>query len=181
MPKTRRRYHKKSRNNRRHKSRRNRHLASKSFFYKGKGGSGCGVEGCPIAPLPMKGGSHGFYKPAHYISGPFVGSPWKGSVNNWPGVNGISGDKNYLERNMYYKDPQTMMKLYSGGGRRHSRIHRYRNRGGMSLIPQDLVNLGRSAMFNVGSAYNALNGYKPPVNPLPYKDQLVNSQNVKLI
>jgi hypothetical protein len=51
----------------------------------------------------------------------------------------------------------------------------------MSLVPQDLVNLGRNAMFNIGSAYNGLNGYSAPVNPLPYKDQLVNSQNVKLI
>ena len=83
---------------------------------------------------------------------------------------------------MYYKDPQTMMKLYSGGrGNKRYRNKRTRKMGGMSLIPQDLINLGRSAIFNAGSAYNTLNGYKTPVNPLPYKDQLPNSQNIKLI
>ena len=45
------------------------------------------------------------------------------------------------------------------------------NRGG-GLLPQDLVNLGREVGFNFKSAYNSLNGYKAPVNPLPYKDQL---------
>lgn len=43
---------------------------------------------------------------------------------------------------------------------------------GGGLIPQDLLNLGSDISFNVKSAYNALNGYSAPVNPLPYKDQL---------
>ena len=49
-------------------------------------------------------------------------------------------------------------------------------RGG-GLIPQDLVNLGRGFMYNIGSAYNAVNGYKAPINPLPYKDQYTKLQN----
>ena len=47
-----------------------------------------------------------------------------------------------------------------------------KNKKGGALIPQDLINLGRDLTFNLGSAYNALNGYKAPVNPIPYKDQL---------
>ena len=43
---------------------------------------------------------------------------------------------------------------------------------GGGLVPQDLLNLGNDISFNVNSAYNALNGYSAPVNPLPYKDQL---------
>jgi hypothetical protein len=45
------------------------------------------------------------------------------------------------------------------------------------LFPQDLTNLGSSFTFNLKSAYNALNGYKAPVDPLPYKDQLSHSLN----
>jgi hypothetical protein len=45
---------------------------------------------------------------------------------------------------------------------------------GGGLVPQDLVNLGRDFMYNLNSAYNALNGYGAPVNPLPYKDQLIH-------
>jgi hypothetical protein len=46
-----------------------------------------------------------------------------------------------------------------------------KKRGG-GFIPQDLVNFGRTFTYGLGSAYNAINGYPQPVNPLPYKDQL---------
>ena len=49
---------------------------------------------------------------------------------------------------------------------------------GGGLIPQDLVNLGRDFEFNLKSAYNSLNGYKAPVDPLPYKGQLTGTKNV---
>ena len=49
-------------------------------------------------------------------------------------------------------------------------------RGG-GLVPQDLVNLGSNFTFNLKSAYNALNGYNAPVDPLPYKGQLTNLYN----
>jgi hypothetical protein len=48
---------------------------------------------------------------------------------------------------------------------------------GGSLVPQDLVNLGSDFTFNLKSAYNALNGYTAPVDPLPYKGQLTNLYN----
>jgi len=129
----------------------------KSFY----GGSGCGNTSCPIAPFPMQGG----FNP---VPAPLVGDPWKPTVHDWPGVDGIDNNRNYLENNMYYNDPQTMMKL-NGGGKKHKKT-----RKGGGLIPQDLVNLGRDITYNFSSAYNALNGNPAPVNPLPYKQQLTH-------
>jgi hypothetical protein len=103
-----------------------------------------------------------------------VGSPWTPNVNTWPGVDGISGDRNYLAYNNYKYDPQTQGvingRALSGGKTRKCR--------GGGLIPQDLVNLGRQAMFGLGSSYNALAGYPAPANPMPYKDQMVGLPNV---
>jgi hypothetical protein len=48
---------------------------------------------------------------------------------------------------------------------------------GGGLIPQDLVNLGSNFTYNLKSAYNSLNGYSAPVNPMPYKDQLPGNLN----
>ena len=48
---------------------------------------------------------------------------------------------------------------------------------GGGLIPQDFVNLGRDFSYNFKSAYNALNGYKSPVDPAPYKGQLTGALN----
>jgi hypothetical protein len=103
-----------------------------------------------------------------------TGSAWGAPVSQWPGVNGISGDRNYLAYNNYKYDPQTQGvingRALSGG--------KTRKRRGGGLIPQDLVNLGRQAMFGLGSSYNALMGYQAPVNPMPYKDQIVGTPNV---
>ena len=159
------------------------------------GGLGCGSYGCPIAPFSWKqmqqqqGGSCGtcnqnggnsFYKPPAPIPGPFVGQSWTPELSRWPGVNGISGDSNYLAQNLYnHGDPQTMMKL--GGSKRNKskRINR-RRRGikGGGLVPQDVTNLVNDMSFNFKSAYNSLNGYAAPTNPLPYRDQLSGSNSI---
>jgi hypothetical protein len=163
------------------------------------GGQGCGSYGCPIAPFSWKqmqqqqggngiscgtcnqsGGNH-FYKPPAPIPGPFVGQSWTPEISRWPGVNGISGDSNYLAQNLYnHGDPQTMMKL--GGSKRNKskRINRSKLLRGGGLIPQDLVNLGSNLSFNFKSAYNALNGYSAPTNPLPYRDQLSGSKTISV-
>ena len=164
------------------------------------GGEGCGSYGCPIAPFSWKqmlqqqggnssgclscnqsGGNH-FYKPPAPIPGPFVGQSWTPELSRWPGVNGISGDSNYLAQNLYnHGDPQTMMKLGGSKKNKGKRINRSKRskvlRGG-GLIPQDLVNLGSDLSFNFKSAYNALNGYSAPTNPLPYRDQLSGSKSM---
>ena len=127
--------------------------------------NGGNCNACSNSPV-MTGGS--FYKPAAPMPGPFIGQAWSPSVSSWPGVDGISNNRNFLADNLYNAgDPQTMMKL--GGKRMNKRI-----RGG-GLIPQDLVNLGRDASFNFKSVYNTLNGYSAPIDPLPYKDQLSSS------
>lgn len=172
-----------------------------------KGGSGCGANGCPIAPLswsemnkfvggncdvmgckPILGvGQNGGTNMA--IPGPLVGSPWGPNDNQLPGANGVAGDRNYLASyaNVIQNDPTRQISMNDAnfkpilikGGKRKSRKSKKRKnksfkRGG-GLLPQDLVNLGREVGYNFKSAYNAINGYKAPVNPLPYKDQLQSS------
>jgi hypothetical protein len=170
-----------------------------------KGGAGCGPEGCPIAPLSwsqmnkiihqaggncnvmgcgaivgtgQNGGSN------MDIPGPLVGSAWGPNENEWPGVDGISGNRNYLANysNIIQNDPTRQIStndanfkpILKGGKRKNSKrkTSKLRLKKGGGLIPQDLVNLGREVGFNFKSAYNSLNGYKAPINPLPYKDQL---------
>jgi len=177
-----------------------------------KGGSGCGSCGCPIAPLswnqmnkyggknfsqanvmqgkPILGiaqnGGNTFYKPSSPMPGPFTGQSWGAPVDKWPGVDGVSANRNYLSDygSVIKTDPALQMQLDDSkvGG------YTYKNKktsssslSGGGFLPQDLTNLGRDFSFNMKSAYNALNGYKAPVNPLPYKDQLNNSLSGKLI
>jgi len=158
------------------------------------GGSSCSA--CGKTPV-LKGGN--FFKPSSPIPGPFVGSSWGGSsVNDWPGVNGISGDKNYnasynTNNNIIVKDPQLQMSMNDAGYKTmNSKVGGYTYKKGKTassnsnsikgggLVPQDLVNLGRDFSFNLKSAYNAFNGYNAPTNPLPYKDQL-RSENSQFI
>ena len=152
----------------------------------------------PIPGVGQNGGSG-----INPIPGPFTGSPW--TANQWPAQSGIGGDNNYLSSisNVITKDPQTQMLMSNSGYNNKSSMvggirrmavggYRYNKKKkrissasktksikGGALIPQDLVNLGSSFTFDLKSAYNSLNGYTAPVNPLPYKDQLTN--NNKLI
>ena len=130
---------------------------------------------CDTCKLGMNGGN--FYKPASAIPGPFEGSAWNGSVGGWPGVDGVGSGRNYLALNKYHTDPQTMM-LLGGKKRRQGKKGKRSRKNGGGLIPQDLVNLGRDMTYNMGSAYNSLNGYKQPVNPAPYMNQLPTSKSL---
>ena len=149
-----------------------------------KGGQGCGTYGCPIAPFSIKGGCAGMcplaggkktrsrkwkkggcdcgklWKGGNPVPAPLVNQPWGPKVSEWPGTGTVPQNHTYLANNLYDKgDPQTAMKLYSGGG----------------FVPQQITNLGRDLMFNLKTAYNSVNGIPGPVNPAPYKDQLVAS------
>lgn len=57
------------------------------------------------------------------------------------------------------------------GRSRNKRSRGKRNYGGATFF-QNAVNAVRDVEYNVASTYNALRGYEPPMNPLPYKDQL---------
>lgn len=146
-----------------------------------KGMKGGNCSSCTNHLIANQSGGN-FYKPAAPIPGPFVGHSWNPPVKDWPGVNGVGGDRNYLAYNNYPTDPQTAMRL-NGGRRKRSKRRGRCKKGGNSLsalIPQDLVNLGRDVSFNMGSAFNAINGYKAPINPLPYKDQFYGSERANI-
>lgn len=145
-----------------------------------------GDSGCTMCML--KGGSTLSPYPAQPA---FVGAPWTGSISNWPGVAGQDGVTNHFAMNKYVPfDPvagvmqeragSLFLGEYTGGSKKKSnKSKRMSKKRGGGLIPQDLVNFGRTFTYGLGSAYNAINGYQQPVNPLPYKDQLQNTVNLK--
>lgn len=143
---------------------------------------GGGCNSCLSGGVQLQsGGGNG-------TNGALVGAPWKSSVSNWPGVSGSPGQTNFYSNNTYKNDPLSFLnserdqQTFQGGSRRH------RKRGGSSWsasIPapgmfQDATNLGRGITWGLGSAYNTLSGYPTPVNPLPYKDQLVNTTSTAI-
>ena len=146
-----------------------------------KGGTCCASCGL------MKGGNAGI----PYPDG-LVGKPWTPAISSWPGVDGISGNRNYIPPNTYNEDISRQMKdlganpPYLGGRRRKKRKNKktkkQRQRGGnfSNFLGQDLINLGRQVQFGFGTTYNALAGYSAPVSPLPWKDQLVSSNNIRV-
>lgn len=162
-----------------------------------KGGScgACGQTSVMQGGTKMKGGN--FFKSVGAMPGPIVGSPWE--ANKLPSENGIGGDRNYFKPYNTDANPQLQMTMNDAGyktlnsmvggknrrknrrkhSRKHSRKHGRKLSGG-GFIPQDLVNLGRSITYNYQSAYNAIKGYEAPVNPLPYKDQMTNTNKMIL-
>jgi hypothetical protein len=150
-----------------------------------KGGSHHGrLCKCKLCKKNIKKGGNGLpygeglpeMKGAPYPNG-LAGSPWKPPIANWPGVDGVSGDRNHLSYNTYSPNDVSRQMIATGanppfsvGGGKKSK------KGGnvSNFIVQDLVNLGRQIQFGIGSTYNALNGYASPVNPLPWKGQLAN-------
>ena len=184
-------------------SNRKHHKSCKNVFLSHRGGQGCGSTGCPIAPLSfakmndfsnnynptvkqnggcgscMKGGTS-FFKPAPLMPGPFAGSAW--AYNKLPGMDGISGNRNYLSPVNVGNDPALQMTMNGAGYKTmNSMVGGRKNMKAGGLIPQDLVNLGSDLSFNFKSAYNALNGYSGPVIPSPYKGQLTNTATINRI
>lgn len=150
----------------------------------GQNGGNCGACG-QTQVMPSQSGGN-FFKQIGPMPGPEVGKPW--SPNNLPGGKGIGGDANYFKPYDLAKDPSTQLSMSDAGYlTKNSMVGGYRydkkrstssasTKGG-GLIPQDLVNLGRDFGYNFKTAYNALNGYKAPVDPAPYKGQLTGALN----
>lgn len=151
----------------------------------GQYGGSCSVCGqTPVMPSNQSGGN--FFKQLGAMPGPFVGKAW--GPDKLPGENGVSGDRNYFKPYNTNNDPQQQMSMNNAGYltknsmvggytyNKKSKTFSASKRGG-GLIPQDLVNLGRDFGYNFKTAYNALNGYKAPVDPAPYKGQLTGSLN----
>ena len=115
-----------------------------------------------------------------------LGNAWTPAISGWPGVDGISMDRNHLGYNTYNNDVSRQMRdvganppfTYLKGGKR-SKNKRSKNKkrksktqkGGINFLGQDLINVGRQIQYGVGSAYNGIRGFTSPVNPLPWKDQ----------
>jgi hypothetical protein len=72
---------------------------------------------CPAcSQIPVQSGGN-FYKPAAAIPGPMVGSAWGASVKDWPTMNGVGADKNYLDNSskVIVNDPQQQMSMANSG------------------------------------------------------------------
>ena len=78
-----------------------------------------GGSGNPIAPYAMNGGcgcmSGGSCSTCGLTGGSnaFVGSPW--SATNWPGMDGIAGNRNYFEPYDTTKNPAYQMTMDNSG------------------------------------------------------------------
>ena len=101
------------------------------------------------------------------IPAPLVGPAWPAAGANHYGLNSY---KNQLLSGMTSERNQITLKGGRGRGRRRSRSRHMK--GGISLIPNDVLNLARYGSYNSGSFYNGYLGYKPPVNPLPWSQKL---------
>ncbi len=160
--------------------------------------SDCNCSKCNMNGLKLITGGGGCSTSNGGIPYPdgLVGKPYV-NPTNLPGANHIPGDANYYSLNTYINDVSRQMldiganRPFLGffkGGKRIKRIKKSNNKtrkmkGGTlsNFLGQDLINLGRQFTFGVGSAYNALNGYSAPTNPLPWKGQLPNSANLNTI
>ena len=105
-----------------------------------------------------------------YANG-LVGSAWTANANTWPGVNGVGGDNNHLSLNNYVNDTSRQM-VSTGANFPFAGGKKSKSYKGGSILPQNLINVGRNFMYNIGASNNAYNGYAAPVNPMPYKQSL---------
>jgi hypothetical protein len=142
---------------------------------------GCKCSICKSKKQSKKkrGGSYQSNNGLPYPNG-LLGSPWTPNATTWPGVDGIAMNNNHLAYNKYAPVDISRQMLdvgaqppftYKGGKKSTSK-----KGGGISnLMFADLKNLGNMVPYNLGTTYNAINGYATPVNPLPYKDQLTRA------
>jgi len=112
-----------------------------------------------------------------------IGPSWTPNPNTWPGVSNVDNITNHYDKNIYQPTDVSRQMIDSGsappfsvGGKKNKR----KQRGG-NIIPDNLLNLGNMFKYGVGSVYNSLNGYQPPVNPLPWNNQLPNTPNLSSI
>jgi len=162
-----------------------------------KGGCGCNQRGGNdvVQSLAYSG------KPQHYATNPnlaFTGNVnsnnpvypntgSSGSIMDWLNPSKPVGGTVKYPLNAYNTDVQRNITYtgasnpFSVGGskrrRKSGRRYKSKNARGGGLIPEGILNLGRVVNNNLGSAYNGLLGYGPPVNPIPWKGQLVNTPN----
>jgi len=137
----------------------------------GKHRAGCRCSVCK-KKYKMRGGTGNNGIP--YPNG-LTGQPWSTS-GNWPGTSNVGGNYNHYSLNTYNNDISRQMRDvgpfpfdYKGGKKRKMKGGNLTN-----FLTQDLINLGRQITYNVGTAYNTIQGYSAPTNPMPWKDQLIS-------
>jgi len=134
-------------------------------------------------PPPAGGWSSGWKAPA---GGP-VGYPWKASPSSWPGVaaagDGILPGLNTHGTTVSNHYPLSSCGIPSGQCNPPNSTRNQDGGGGLSqLLPQDLVNLGRSLTGGVMGGVDSWKGVSRPAStyPLPTQQQPID-QNVKYI
>ena len=147
--------------------------------YTGKGGAKPTIPvGANLHSSFQAGGGSDFYQPAAFYPNGTVGNSWTPSVGGWPGVDGISSDRNFLALNTYPNDPQTQNVLdtrtVSNYGLKGGKRRRRTRRGGAlnDLIPSDLINPVRVMSNSLQNTVASLQGRTLAPNPLPENAQL---------
>jgi hypothetical protein len=152
------------------------------FSFKMKGGDQPALIGSPYTPdnLPGQAGISGvsnYYPYNNYTPfDPQTENILQGRDQTTLGTGYKGGRKTKKSCNCGIKLGGMKHRSMKHSSMKHrSMKHRMSKRGG-GFLPQDLVNLGRSITYSIGSTYNAINGYPAPVNPIPYMDQLKNTK-----
>lgn len=117
-----------------------------------------------------------------------TGETWRWDPISWPGVKPVDSNGNHYSLNTYKNDVSRQMidvgpaAPFVHGGSKNKNKKRSKKKGGVVLndnsLVQDLVNAGRQIKTGFGGIYNGLNGYEAPINPLPWKGQLTNNDNL---
>ena len=152
------------------------------------------------APL-IGGGTSGDNMPlgAKYPSGT-VGSPWGPSYSSWPGTNGIQGDRNYYILNPYNNQPdyspsiqeRTTPAMSTGGSRKYKKSKKNKKMNTFRKHSHSRKYIGMNKRNKVGglptlgimtdikNTFNALRGNPQIVSPLPFNNQLNQSNNCSI-
>ena len=142
--------------------------------------------------LMLLGGS-GACNGGLYPSGA-MGNPWTSNPSTWPGVQGVQGDSNYLAYNDY-PYPQADRTLinteaipFTNGGkskkntfRKHMRKHNKSNKQNKNKKYQKggLPSLG--ILTDLENTWNSLRGNSLSPSPLPFNNQLENSNQQDML
>ena len=136
------------------------------------------TAGDPWTPNTLPGstniaGNNGYFKLNTYSNGDPQTSIKTDSYNLMGGSKRTQRFKKMKGGYVYEKDDKNKKKSFIKGSDALTKGSDALTGGG--LIPQELVNIGRGFMYNVNSAYNAVNGQPSPINPLPFKGQFKSS------
>jgi hypothetical protein len=157
-------------------------------FYKPANLVPSSTAGNPWTPDTLPGstniaGNNGYFKLNTYSNGDPQTSIKTDSYNLMGGSKKFKRTKRFKKMKggyVYEKDDKTKKRDFIKGSDALTKGRDALTKGsdaltGGGFIPQELVNIGRGFMYNMNTAYNAVNGQSAPINPLPFKDQFKHS------